>query len=383
MKWTSVVAAAAARTLGTANSAAAAPPPPWSIVSTPAIFGTQVVLDAVAVVSPGQTFAAGYVQTQVPGAVEWRTLVERWDGAQWQRMNTPNRETAPAQNFLRGIAGTSATDVWAVGSTAAAVGQLRSVPYAIHYDGSVWKEASVPDPSGGTGASISAITMVSPSNVWAVGTSYPLNARPAVYHFDGSSWSAERLPVPDGCSSQNFTELMAVTATASGEIYAGGNCPTAAGWVGVVLHKVGSTWKTVAMGPANSDITAMTTRADGTVWAVGTQSVFGSGSRGYALFGSQDSWTRKLRPLTSGSYENFSGVTESAGRVVVVGTSSTTVATRKPLILSWFAPHWRPSQTPAQSAESWLSSVASSGSTTWATGQTFGPSGLIPITARP
>ncbi|MGL5830419.1 MAG: hypothetical protein ACRC0L_12750, partial [Angustibacter sp.] len=211
--WMHLAATAAAISLGTAGSAVAAPPPPWTIVPTPPIFGTQIVLDSVSVVAPGQAFAAGYVQTVVPGESETRTLVQRWDGTSWQRMNTPNRETAPARNYLRGIDGTSASDVWAVGSTATSVGNLRSVPYAMHYDGTTWTSVNVPDPSGGAGASISAVTALSPSNVWAVGTSYPLEARPAVYHFDGTSWTAKRLPVPDGCSSQNFTELLAVTAT--------------------------------------------------------------------------------------------------------------------------------------------------------------------------
>jgi hypothetical protein len=375
--------AAAAPAAGTPGAKAA---PPWTIVGTPATAATATLLDSVAVVAPGQVFAAGYTQNSLPGAIEWRTLVERWTGTAWQSMPTPDRETAPAQDFLHGVAGSSATDVWAVGQSATAVGRSTSIPLALHYDGQRWTIADVPDPSGGTGAGMSAVVSLGPADVWAVGTAYPFEAAPAVYHYDGQSWTSTRLPIPQGCNGSNFTQLTALTATASGDLYAGGDCPTKAGRVAIVLRRTGATWTTVARGPATSDLTGMTSTTDGTVWAVGTQSVPGTpGGRGFALTGSGSTWTRRVRPAQAERTESFSGVAATPAGVVAVGTTGPTFGGgRVTQVLTWSGTGWRSNPVgPAQPRDAWLVAAASSGGDTWAVGRTFGPRGLIPITARP
>jgi hypothetical protein len=386
----SAIACTVALAAGTAAPAPAVGPPnakaapPWTILGTPATAATSTLLDSIAVVAPGQVFAAGYTQNSLPGAIEWRTLVERWTGTAWQSIPTPDRETAPAQDFLRGVAGSSATDVWAVGQSATAVGRSTSIPLALHYDGQSWTIADVPDPSGGTGAGMSAVVSLGPDDVWAVGTAYPLEAAPAVYHYDGQSWTATRLPVPQGCNGTNFTQLTALTATPGGDLYAGGDCPTKTGRVAIVLRRTGATWTTVARGLPTSDLTGMTSTADGTVWAVGTQSVTG-GSRGFALTGSGRTWTRRSRPAQDQRSESFSGVAATPAGVVAVGSTGPTFGGgRVAQVLTWAGTGWRSNPVgPAQPRDAWLVAAASAGADTWAVGRTFGLRGLVPITARP
>jgi hypothetical protein len=379
-------AIAIAVTMPTASATAPAPPG-WTIVGTPPMSAdaTQTVLNSVAVVGAGQVFAAGYTTRSLPGVLERRTLVERWTGTAWEAMATPDRETEPATDFLYGVAGSSGSDVWAVGQSATAVGRPASIPLALHYDGQSWAVADVPDPSGGTGASMSAVVSLGLQDVWAVGTSYPVEAAPAIYHYDGQRWASTRLPVPKGCASTNFTQLTALAATRAGDLYAGGDCPTTGGRVGIVLRRVGDTWTTVARGLPGSGISGMTATADGVIWAVGTQST-SSGSRGFALTGSGTTWTRKSRPLRDQVAESFSGVAATVAGVVAVGATGPLFgAGRVPQVLTWAGARWQPNPIgPAQPREAWLVAAASSPSgDTWAIGQTFGPRGLVPIAARP
>jgi len=61
---------------------------------------------------------------------------------------------------LESVAGTSATDTWAVGSTA---GQTL----ILHWDGSHWTR--VPSPNLGPSDDLNAVAASAASNVWAVG----------------------------------------------------------------------------------------------------------------------------------------------------------------------------------------------------------------------
>lgn len=368
-----------------APSAVAAPgdpvskgrPATWSTVATPPMSGdtSQKVYRQVDVVPGGNAFATGYTRHDLPGTSEVRTLVERWDGSSWQTMVTPDVETAPAADYLWGVSGSSASDVWAVGRSATAPGRPTAKPFAIHYDGSAWTKVAVPDPSGGVGADMTAVVTISPTDAWAVGTAYPLEAKGAAYHWDGTSWSAFRLPLFPGCRESNYTELMAITATPSGDVYAGGTCPTASGWGAIVVKMVSlSTWKVVARVPGTSNIADLTSDADGTVWATGSKSA-GTGARPFLLSGSGTTWTRQLRPAApAGTYEQVSGVAVTSTGITMVGETNDNVNQRKPWAATLTpAGRWQEVVIAPQSSVSWLAVVdGSADGPTVALGQYLG-----------
>jgi len=86
----------------------------WTNVPSPGV-GAEGRLTAVTALSASDAWSVG----QYAGADSLqRTLFEHWDGSQWKFVPSPNPGTQ--YNILQGVAGASATDVWAVGYQASA-----------------------------------------------------------------------------------------------------------------------------------------------------------------------------------------------------------------------------------------------------------------------
>src|SRR5262245_26005951 len=75
----------------------------------------------------------------------------------------------PQGNILRGVWGTSATDVWAVGEAAT----------LLHFDGSTWRRINF----GTDVTNIESVWGSAPDDVWAAGN-YGV-----IVHWDGSTWT--------------------------------------------------------------------------------------------------------------------------------------------------------------------------------------------------
>jgi len=58
-----------------------------------------------------------------------RTLIEHWNGRRWRIVRSPN--PSPADDELDGIAGSSASDIWAVGQFSQ-FGLTSIHPIAVH-----------------------------------------------------------------------------------------------------------------------------------------------------------------------------------------------------------------------------------------------------------
>src|SRR5689334_6973311 len=83
---------------------------------------------------------------------------------------------------LDGVTTASSCVAWAVGSSFGAGGVSRGV--IEHYDGTGWSVAYVSAGSvPGESRALSAVTAISPTNVWAVGTA---GGQMLILHFDGS-----------------------------------------------------------------------------------------------------------------------------------------------------------------------------------------------------
>src|SRR5205807_1268157 len=127
---------------------------------------------------------------------------------------------------LSGVAGTSSTDVWAVG------GAVPAAPIIEHWDGTTWR--SVPSPHlAGTLASVDAI---SPTDAWAVGSAS--NAQPDAEHWDGTAWAI----VPTAPLSSNGG-LSGVSGVSTTDVWATGHYDAADGTVQPLFeHWDGTSW---------------------------------------------------------------------------------------------------------------------------------------------
>src|SRR5207253_10073902 len=117
-----------------------------------------------------------------------RTLTEHWDGSTWTLVDSPNPTTAGGvvtNVSLNAVGCTSASDCWALGSTASdnVFGAANNVTLIEHWDGRSW--TVLPAPSIGW---IFGVACLAGSDCWAVGA-VGLNNVGLAEHWDGSFWS--------------------------------------------------------------------------------------------------------------------------------------------------------------------------------------------------
>ena len=94
----------------------------------------------------------------------------------------------PAYGGLNAIDGSSATNLWAVGS------DHNSQPVITHWDGAGWKKSyTLPD----VGGQFLSVVEIASNDVWAIGNTYtgnPGTAHPLAAHWDGRGWKRVGLP---------------------------------------------------------------------------------------------------------------------------------------------------------------------------------------------
>jgi len=202
----------------------------WSIVTSPTPTGGGA-LSAVTVISASNIWAMGHMGF-------WRggNLIEHYNGTTWSIVQSPQG----TDSFLTGVSGTSANDVWAVGS----VGRFDSIEI-LHFNGTTWSTVSgLPEDSA-----LESVVALAPNNVWAVGAD--------IEHFNGTSWSI--VPSPGGFG------LTSIAAFSADNIYAVG---------GGIEHWDGTSWTDVSAAvPSNTGgalFLGVTTLSNGTAIAVGS-----------------------------------------------------------------------------------------------------------------
>jgi hypothetical protein len=123
----------------------------WSRVASP----STVNLTAVTTLSPTNAWAVGIG----PGSRRngpARGVIEHWDGASWNILNSPNPNTS-GSSFLEGIAVISANNIWAVGAGGGTVTE--------QWDGTTWSIIASPRPG-----ELFGVTALSDGTVVAVGS---------------------------------------------------------------------------------------------------------------------------------------------------------------------------------------------------------------------
>ncbi|MFG3299696.1 hypothetical protein [Micromonospora chersina] len=247
-----------------------APAPAWRQATLPELAGPTSVLWDVATVDATHAWAVGSEAYSPDQPNDTGTpLILQWDGTRWARAALP---AITWHGRFDLVAADSPSNVWVVGSTAAA-GPEAQVTHVLHYDGTAWREVPLPRRDSRSYALITGLT-VAGGHTWVVGNQL---SEVIIEEWGGRSWRSHRSPAEcrTGGTSfggmPNFCTFTAIKAFRSDDVWAAGN----GAWKGfkgpLLFHWNGSGWRTVPVGSTEqeSSFKALAGRSSGELWAVG------------------------------------------------------------------------------------------------------------------
>jgi hypothetical protein len=164
----------------------------WKVVSSPNGNNTGNVLAGISATSPTDIWAVG---DMVAPNTPVKTLVEHFDGDHWSLIPSPNPLPTGSlnQNVLSSVHANSATDVTAVGFLSNS-GTRTVTTLVEHWDGTQWNVIPSPNQSETVGSfnTLQSVSGASGSNLYATG--FFVNGQTGgqqitlVEHFDGTKW---------------------------------------------------------------------------------------------------------------------------------------------------------------------------------------------------
>lgn len=175
----------------------------------------------------------------------------------------------PSVPELNAIVAVSPTDVWAVGSTGNRDTSVRqTTPVIVHWDGRAIRRYAAFKPTASDGE-LTGVAAAGADDVWAVGTDWRFPDHPSrlvVMHWDGHRWRVVRTPLLRGGAGR-----AAVAAISANDVWVVGGYSLGGP---VALHWNGRRWRGYdlrAVVPYKaSALTAIDGTSSGDVWAVGT-----------------------------------------------------------------------------------------------------------------
>jgi hypothetical protein len=323
---------------------------------------------AAAVLSPCYTWAVGSWRN---GAAEHQTLIEHFNGSEWTQVASPQVGAADDDD-LNGVAVTSKSNAWAVGSYSNGTAEQTLV---LRWTGSSWAHVSSPNPAGaGADDVLNAVAATTTSNAWAVGRFRNGGVDEAlIERWNGTAWKVVPSPTP-GTSSV----LYAVAATSGSNAWAAGTFFTGAAFQTLILRWNGSTWKKVASpnpgGASNNHfLRGVSVTSGSNAWAVGDYHD-GTSYRTLIERWNGTVWKRVPSPNPGGaSTDNilYGVAATSSSNAIAVGSYRSGSASRT-LTERWNGSAWKWAWSPnpaGLSADNVLYAVdASSATNAWAVG---------------
>jgi hypothetical protein len=179
--------------------------------------GSDGELRGIAALSGRNAWAVGDISAT--GSSGEKALIEHWNGSKWAQVPSPNPQDAKGDIFLNGVAGTSASNVWAVGGY---TNGHRFKSLIEHWNGRSWKIVASPSP--GTSDFLNSVTASSARSAWAVGDYTHGRQTSMILHWNGRVWSRVASPSPGavsgfaGVAATGKSGLWAVGDTTSGGI---------------------------------------------------------------------------------------------------------------------------------------------------------------------
>jgi hypothetical protein len=231
----------AAGTLGSAPLAEHWNGRTWAEVPTPSLNGNSGSFDSILVLSANDVWGGGDV---VVSGVAIEPLFEHWNGKAWSVVPGP-----AVAGFIRKLAGTGGSDIWAVGYTTSNVAK----PLIEHFNGTQWQQVAAPFP--GIGGELYGVVALSPTDAWAVGLS-TLSAvgnaqqsgspvQTLIEHWNGRSWQVVQSPNIGTASVYQRNVLYSVAALSATDIWTAGQfqLPDGSGsQLTLALHWDGGAW---------------------------------------------------------------------------------------------------------------------------------------------
>jgi hypothetical protein len=299
----------------------------WTAYAAPGINGDNTsYLDGVVAISPTEAWAAGIVGI---GTAAPNQVIERWDGSAWSVFPGP-AFTSSEQPAIYAMTAVSATDIWAVGSLLV----NNQTLYALfeHWDGTAWTAHTGP-----FHGFFRAVSADASNDIWAVGYS-GLNFVTFSEHYDGAAWTLVSTPnVGSGPNS-----LGGVVALAPDNVWAVGystatqkpppgqyDVPTKT----LIEHYNGTDWSVVDspnVGPEtqyeSNRLLGATAVSSTDIWAFGSYFAASGSENQITLLLHWDGISWSLAPCPSPQPGDFladilySGVVTAPGSVWIVGS---------------------------------------------------------------
>jgi hypothetical protein len=297
----------------------------WTAYPLPNVGTQENVLLAVSMPSPGKAWAVGYY---INGKFEQKALIERFDGKTWSVV--PSQNPGQKGNILYGVAAISDRDVWAVGAKQDSAGLWRTL--AEHWDGSSWSVVDSADP-GVNGDQFYAVTARASGDVFAVGqqagAGFPSEA--LIEHWDGKAWSVLASP-----ADADATALpLGVAATPYSLTVVGQQETDQAPYTTYVAAGPASDLSiqnTPNSGAGENDLFGAATAGDGSTWAVGWDINTKTGNHDPLVLSKRGGrWSLVSSPRLGGTDSGFAAIAAIPGgglwAVGVTGNSAGNYAT--------------------------------------------------------
>lgn len=296
-------------------------------------------LSDVACPSAGSCFAVG---SKTVGSVE-KTLIERWNGASWSIVASPN---AVGGSGLSGVACASTSSCFAVGH-ADVSGGFRA--YIARGNGSAWSTSPTPTIPGAAFVSLESVACSSASNCFAVGAfgSSFFVSKTLVERWNGSAWSVVASPNVAGSTN---SALSGATCASASRCFATGFSASTNSWASIIEIWNGTKWAisptpTVANFP---NLSGVACRSANRCFAVGAAE--GASDETVVQRWDGATWSNLASPQPGGDNgRSFSDISCPSGTTscFAVGFSDEFVGTtRSTLIERWDGAHWTVFVTP-------------------------------------
>jgi hypothetical protein len=301
-----------------------APAPPsggWTVRQAQLLGTNDNSLGAIAGSSPTDVWAVGNYLPDAANSNQDATLTfaEHYDGKTWTVVRTPN--AGPNFNSFYGLAAAGG-QAWAVGMRLNAQFEDRALVEA--WNGHQWSIADTPQP-GSVRDMLFGAAALPRTDVWVVGDEEGKNHifETLAEHYDGTKWTVTRTPDP-GTSGNH---LYAVYAASRNDVWAvgqrlDGRTPDQA----LVEHWDGDRWSVVSLPASVSKdvlLDGVTATSDGQVYVVGeANSPAGGGRPLIEHFAPGHGWHVEHLPAVPGgaNWANLYGVAIAGGSVWAAGT---------------------------------------------------------------
>jgi hypothetical protein len=297
--------------------------------------------------------------------------------AGWKVDRSPLLGTS--DNSFGAIAGSSATDIWAVGDYLPDTNdsnQDATLPLAAHFDGNKWTASPVPN-VGPNFNTLFGVTDPSGSP-WAVGVRLDsaYRDRALVEHWTGGSWQPIEVPQP-GTERDLF---FAATSTSTSDVWAVGDQQGPDGrFETLTEHWDGSSWSVVPSpdpGDAGNHLYGVAAAGPDDAWAVGQQLDASGTDTPLVEHWDGSRWSVVPSPTFGGGASAFlHGVAAADGHVWAVGETDDPTHGGRPVVEQYLDGAWQVMPIPASAGSNWTSlwGVAAHGDTAWAVGTFLDP----------